>query len=252
VTPFEELHRYEIAGLLRDACVLTLIGDPYWRFSIDVSVPGPREADWKERVAREAQRDLARRLYPDELALLERVRDDQFRVASSLRDLCLAAARLVPSPWTDLHLALFDMQHDDLRSAERTLSKLALASPSETARSFAWEWTAQVQLRRGELDQVVDAYRRSTETTAFRPYAAAHWVFFAAQAGDPRELDRAARTLDSLVSEDHPSIVLSVNGLLGTRSLMRWRPSREALSLVPPRLERYGPATHRILHALSV
>ena len=120
-----------------------------------------------------------------------------------------------------------------------------------TGASYSWECAAWAASVRGELRESAIAFEKSCFHDTARPLPAQSWLLAALQLGDFEQVLRADRHLSSLPTSVEATVAWHADLLGTTRRLGAWRPSREAIALLPKLDDSVSTTTRKLIHAIA-
>ncbi|MFN0242646.1 MAG: hypothetical protein ACKVWV_07105 [Planctomycetota bacterium] len=231
-----QVHRGEVAWLLREACMIKLIEGPRnRRYVSPYSGPG-------KKVELLSDRQLARRVDESEdasrdsiecldgLELLQRCVADRVGEEPNVAELATASLRLEPSDQARLMVGLDLTNRGAPRSALELLRRFMDDEPSDLYAAIALEYMGRA-FTDINPSKAFDAYKRSSEQPCGRVWSLLSRQVFGFQLGIRDDALVSSRMLAEHMSERDPVIDLFVDALTHGRRMHEWSPTPVGLDL---------------------
>ena len=248
-----DVHRAEVAWLLREACLMKFYGDVDYAMWVDETLPkqGSRRistiAQWNRRKEAELALDEDESV-GDAYDLVRRCFES--RAALSVTQLASMALRLEPRDNARLYIAfdlLFTRQVD---ASRRILLDLFESPPSLANAAAAHEALALGYAIQGDRGAALKHSRYGTELELDSCEPPMNWVLNALLLEDLDELVRASFRLNEVAGREHPSVQSFVRRIEVQNELGMLTPSPRARSLAQEHGDALAPAARRIVRAL--
>jgi Tfp pilus assembly protein PilF len=250
-----EVHRAEVAELLREAAVLALFAHPSASATLHHSLTVDRElrladpVQWHQRGREQlwVSPDEIRR--EDAYTLLAACVNATSQSTASATRLATASLRLVPRNETRVLLALAFHQTEQIASALHILRAVVTTPASQLTTSCVWENIGLCEWDFGRPEASHSAYRKAASTLEQRSMPIINWFVLALHLQDRSSALEAAKLLGELVSENHPSVNEFVHINRERARTGSWMPSDGSKRLSASIESHLPSAARRVVHA---
>jgi hypothetical protein len=251
-----EVHRDELADVLRRACLMRFFADPDRAIYLNRSRSAGQELEidtpeqWRER-ARAALADARRAPAPLEgLDLLEACLRPAPHEPVSITQLARASQRLQYTDVAEAYVGLDLVISNDREVGERVLTGLVDSSCSVEVRACSLENIALAHGLGGDDFGAVQFYKSSVQVDASRPAPQLAWLFCGLLWADETETRQAASILDDLVGGANSAVDHYISCKLEQRRAGMFTVSERARRLASKLHDSMGAASGRIARAL--
>lgn len=231
-----QVHRGEVAWLLREACMIKLIEGPLSRRYVSpYSGPGKKVELLSDRqLARHVQETEAAASDSidclDGLELLKRCVADRVGEEPNVAELATASLRLEPSDQARLMVGLDLANRGAPRSALTVLRHFWLSDPREARVAIALEYAGRA-FADIDTSKAYNAYKRSSEEPSGRVWSLMARLVFGFQLGIRADVLESSRMLAERVSESDAVIDSFVGALTTARRMQEWSPTPSSVDL---------------------
>lgn len=232
-----QVHRGEVAWLLREACMIKLIEGPRSRRYVSpYSGPGKKVELLSDRqLARHVQETEAAASDSidclDGLELLKRCVADRVGEEPNVAELATASLRLEPSDQARLMVGLDLANGDSPRTAIRVLYRLLADDPPDVYVAAVMESVGRAHDVMGAPSEAYEAYKESSRSPQARVWSGLSRFVLAMQLGRKRDVRETAHWVSAAVVHDDPSVDWFVGALTDQRRRREWTPTVEAVEL---------------------
>lgn len=251
-----QVHRNEIAWLLRQACLIKLIEGPSSkRFVSRFAAPGkevtllaPAEMEASVRERRERSSDLEECTHG--LDLLAQCVADRRGEEPRVAELATAAFRLEPTDQARLMVGYDLVLREEARSSLRLMRRVLMNDPAERDAARAWACVGMCFTDMGDLTSAHQAFREGSSQSEPEILNSLLRLVFGLQLGMEADVLDCSRRLDELLSPDDPAVEWFVQVLLQRRGARQWVPTKDGTRLAGSLRERLGRTGGRIANVL--
>lgn len=213
--------------------------------TVDRELDWPESTEWTRRTARLAER--ARHLLSREELLLLGQQLDAYD-AQPLRplDLLVAANRLAPTPTHVVLSGLALASEGCWTSAQNCFENALRMSSDDLLDSYSLQNLGLSCLKLDRPKESLTCYARASKTTESRPAPAMDWLSVALLLQAESSLLEAARTIDEMITPEHPSVrekLLSI--------ALTWQVEEDTASYARRIKHRLGQVSQKVADAVS-
>ncbi len=251
-----QVHRNEVAWLLRQACLIKLIEGPTSRQFVsryvapnkEVRLLAPTEMERRVREQRECSsgRDECAHGLDLLLQCVATSHDETPRVS----ELAIAACRLEPSDQARLMVGYDLVLQDQARGSLGLMQRLLTGAPREREAAKAWGCVGMCFVNLGDLPSAHEALLNGSSQATPETANVLSRLVLGLQLGLRQDVLDCAVRLDESVQADDPVVLSFVHVLRLRRRALGWAPTNDGTRMALSMHDRLGHTARRIADVL--
>jgi hypothetical protein len=252
-----QVHRNEVAWLLRQACLIKLIEGPTSRqFVSRYTAPGKEvrllaSAEMEQRVREQREQAEGPDECADGLELVSRCVAHQFGEMPSIAELATAAFRFESTGQVRLIVGLDLALRSEPRGSLSLMRHLLMHEPTGRDAVRAWEYVALSLAELGDLVGAHDSLKQAAGLGVSGALNCLPRFVLELQMGMKNEVLESSREMDGLLSANEPVVDWFVQALADRRQRREWIPTSDGARLALTLCDRLGQVGRRVANVLS-